>query len=220
MANESNTPKIKLMVVDDHRIFRDGLRMILSTAPDIDLICEATDAEMAIAQAEKCQPDVILMDIQLPGINGIEATRRIVKQNPQAKIIILTMFEETGTLISAIRAGARGYILKDAGEDQVFRSIRGVHNGEVLFGPQMADKLLHLMSDIDMAAPVALFPGLTEREREIMILMVQGLSTEAIASQTGLTLKTVRNHISNMLNKVGVPSRNDLIARAKSVGIK
>ena len=95
--------------------------MILSTAPDIDLICEATDAEMAIAQAEKCQPDIILMDIQLPGINGIEATRRIVKQNPHAKIIILTMFEETGTLISAIRAGARGYILKDAGEDQVFR---------------------------------------------------------------------------------------------------
>ncbi len=208
------------MVVDDHRIFRDGLRMIFATAPDIDLVCEASDAETALIQAAGCQPDIILMDIQLPGINGIEATRRLVKQMPGIKIIILSMFEETGSLISAIRAGARGYILKDAGEDQVFRSIRGVYNGEVLFGPQMADKLLHLMSDIDMAAPVALFPGLTDRERELMILMVQGLSTEAIASQTGLTVKTVRNHVSNMLNKVGVPSRNDLIARAKAAGIK
>jgi DNA-binding NarL/FixJ family response regulator len=211
---------IKVMIVEDHRIFRDGLRSILKHADDIELVGEASDGESALDIAEQCKPDVVLMDVQLPGINGIETTRRLLKQHPDVKVIILTMFEETGTLVSAMRSGARGYLLKDAGGDQVFRSIRAVAGGEAIFGPKIANRLLNLMSDTDVAAPAALFPELTDREREILLLMVQGLHTEAIAIQSGLSIKTVRNHISNMLNKVGVPSRNDLIARAQAAGMK
>jgi DNA-binding NarL/FixJ family response regulator len=209
---------IHLLIADDHTLFRAGLHALLNLFPDIQVVGEASTGEETIAKADSLQPDIILMDIQMPGVNGIEATRRIVRTSPNIGIIVVTMFEDNESVFSAMRAGARGYILKEAGEEEVLRAIRSVANGEAIFGPAIAKRLVHFFSKPEMASdPV--FPELTEREREILGLIAQGETNAEIAHGLVLSPHTVRNHISNIFSKLQVADRAEAIIRAREAGL-
>jgi DNA-binding NarL/FixJ family response regulator len=213
-----HTP-IRVLVADDHRLFRDGLRALLNSAPDLELVGEAGDGEEVVAQAAVLQPDVILMDLQLPGINGVEATRRILHSQPRVNVLVLTMFEDTDTVLAAMRAGARGYILKDADEEALLRSVRAVASGEALFGPGVAERLMRYLAEATPSAERAAFPELTDREREVLWLLAQGLSNQEVADRMGISLKTARNHVSNILGRLQVADRTEAVARARAAGL-
>ena len=213
-----HTP-IRVLVADDHRLFRDGLRALLNSAEDLELVGEAGDGEEVVAQAAVLQPDVILMDLQLPGINGVEATRRILHTQPRVNVLVLTMFEDTDTVLAAMRAGARGYILKDTDEEALLRSVRAVASGEALFGPGVAERLMRYLAEATPSAERAAFPELTDREREVLWLLAQGLSNQEVAERMGISLKTARNHVSNILARLQVADRTEAVARARAAGL-
>jgi DNA-binding NarL/FixJ family response regulator len=213
-----HTP-IRVLVADDHRLFRDGLRALLNSAPDLELVGEAGDGEEVVAQAAVLQPDVILMDLQLPGLNGVEATRRILQSQPGVGVLVLTMFEDTDTVLAAMRAGARGYILKDTDEAALLRSVRAVASGEALFGPGVAERLMRYLAEATPSAERAAFPELTDREREVLWLLAQGLSNQEVAERMGISLKTARNHVSNILGRLQVADRTEAVARARAAGL-
>jgi DNA-binding NarL/FixJ family response regulator len=212
-------PNIRIMIADDHRFFRSGVRSMLETVPGFAVIEETTSGDETVQRAKEIKPDVILMDLQMPGLNGIEATRQVMKDSPQTGIIIVTMFEDTDSVIAAMRAGARGYILKDADEEEMVRSIRAVKNGEALFGPAVAKRLMSFLTDVAPGVAQAAFPELTDREREVLTQMAFNKTNETIADETGLSLKTVRNHVSSILAKLQVADRHEAVARAKSAGL-
>lgn len=209
---------IRLLVADDHTLFRDGLRALIASIPDIELIGEAASGQEAVTRAAELQPDVILMDIKMPGGNGIEATREILRTSPHIGVIILTMFEDDDSLFSAMRAGARGYILKGADQAEMLRAIRAVAQGEALFGPSIAQRLIAFFSSSPGVVP-PLFPELTDREREVLALIAQGQSNAQIADRLYLSPKTVRNHISNIFSKLQVADRAQAIVRAREGGL-
>jgi DNA-binding NarL/FixJ family response regulator len=213
-----HTP-IRVLVADDHRLFRDGLRALLNSAPDLEVVGEAGDGEEVVAQAAVLRPDVILMDLQLPGINGVEATRRILHSQPRVNVLVLTMFEDTDTVLAAMRAGARGYILKDTDEEALLRSVRAVASGEALFGPGVAERLMRYLAEATPSAERAAFPELTDREREVLWLLAQGLSNQEVADRMGISLKTARNHVSNILGRLQVADRTEAVARARAAGL-
>ena len=213
-----HTP-IRVLVADDHRLFRDGLRALLNSAEDLELVGEAGDGEEVVAQAAAVQPDVILMDLQLPGLNGVEATRRILRSQPSVNVLVLTMFEDTDTVLAAMRAGARGYILKDTDEEALLRSVRAVASGEALFGPGVAERLMRYLAEATPSAERAAFPELTDREREVLWLLAQGLSNQEVAQRMGISLKTARNHVSNILGRLQVADRTEAVARARAAGL-
>ena len=155
----------------------------------------------------------------MPGINGMEATRRITESCPDTRVIVLSMFEDTNMLLAAVRAGARGYILKDASEEELIGSIRAADRDEVLLGPQLAQRLLGFLSNTGPTAHQAAFPELSEREREILALLSADRSNHEIAQQLSLSLKTVRNHVSNILNKIGADDRHAAARRARDAGL-
>jgi DNA-binding NarL/FixJ family response regulator len=209
---------IHVLIADDHTLFRAGLRALLNLFSDIQVVGDASSGEDIIAKAESLQPDVILMDIQMPGVNGIEASRRIVRTSPNIGIIVVTMFEDEKSVFSAMRAGARGYILKDAGEEEVLRAIRSVAMGEALFGPGIAKRLINFFAKPEIATdPV--FPELTGREREILDLIANGKTNADIAQELVLSPHTVRNHISNIFSKLQVADRAEAIIRAREAGL-
>lgn len=210
---------IRLLLVDDHRFFRDGVRTLVETLPGLTVVAEASNGDEAVALALQHRPDVVLMDLQMPGLSGVEATRRIVQAEPGVGVLILTMFEDTDSLLATLRAGARGYILKDADEDELIRSIQAVAKGEALFGPAIARRLLDYVGRAVPAAGRAAFPELTEREREVLALLAQGLTNRAVAERMGLSLKTARNHVSNVLSKLQVADRAEAINRARAAGL-
>ena len=210
---------IRILLADDHRFFRDGVRALLSGVPEFVVVDEAGNGEEAVSKAEQHRPDVVLMDLQMPGLTGVEATRRILRAHPQVGVIIITMFEDTDSVLAAMRAGARGYILKDADEDELLRSIRAVASGEALFGPAVAQRLLKYISEVAPSAPRIAFPELTEREREVLALIAEGLTNYDIADRMSLSLKTARNHVSNILAKLQVADRSEAIARARAAGL-
>jgi DNA-binding NarL/FixJ family response regulator len=210
---------IRVLLVDDHRFFRDGVRTVLQTAEDIKVVAEAASGNEAIALATTLQPNIVLMDLQMPGLNGIETTQRILRVSPGAGIVILTMFEDTDSVLAAMRAGARGYILKDSDESQLLRSIRAIASGEALFGPAVAKLLMQYVASVEPASARSAFPDLTEREREVLALMAQGLSNDDVAERLGTSLKTVRNQVSSILSKLEVPGREEAIARARAAGL-
>ncbi len=208
-----------MLIVDDHPVFRFGLRALLSAEPGIEVAGEATTGEEAVTLAETLQPDVILMDLNMEGISGIEATRRITLANPRAGILVLTMFEDDDSVFAAMRSGARGYLLKGAAGDETVRAIRAVSNGEAIFSPAVARRLMQYFATPPASAAPQAFPELTEREREILTLIAQGYTNTAIAEQLVLSSKTVRNHVSNIFGKLQVAGRSEAIIRARDAGL-
>lgn len=207
---------IRILLADDHTLFRDGLRALLNSLPDTDVVGEAASGAQAIQQAETHQPDVVLMDIQMPGINGIEATRQIVQTSPHIGVVIVTMFEDNDSVFAAMRAGARGYVLKGADQAEMLRVIRAVAQGEALFGAPIAARLMDFFAT---PRPPQVFPELTEREREVLELIARGFNNAEIARQLFLSVKTVRNHVSNIFSKLQVADRAQAIIRARDAGM-
>jgi len=211
--------EIRILIADDHPLFRDGMHGLLDSVPDTEVVGEATSGEEAVSQAATLQPDVILMDIKMPGINGIAATREILAVGPHIGILMVTMLEDAESVFAAMRAGARGYVLKGANQADILLAIRAVARGEVIFGPGIARRLLRFFSTMRPHVPQRVFPDLSERETELLVLMAQGKSNQEIADQLGLTLKTVRNHVSNIFSKLQVADRAQAILRAREAGL-
>lgn len=209
---------IRVLIVDDHAPFREGLRALLTSVPEMIVAGEAENGEDAIRKAAKLQPDVILMDIQMPGTNGIEATRLIYQSSPHIGVIVLTMFEDDDSVFAAMRAGARGYLLKGADQTEILRAIHSVGSGEALFGSGIARRLINLFAQLNSKPPHP-FPELTEREREVLELLARGMSNAEIASVLGISQKTVRNHVSNIFNKLQVADRAQAIVQAREQGM-
>jgi len=213
------TTPIRVLIADDHPLFRDGLRALLNSIPQTEMVGEAANGEEALQQAAKLRPDVILMDIQMPGLNGVDATQKILHANPDIGIIVLTMFEDDDSVFAAMRAGARGYILKGADQTEILRAIGAAVRGEALFGASIAKRLTSFFSESRLSLPAQAFPDLTEREREILNLMAQGLNNIEIAERLILSPKTVRNHTSNIFNKLQVTDRARAIVLAREAGL-
>jgi DNA-binding NarL/FixJ family response regulator len=210
---------IRILLADDHAILRHGLRAMLDSTPEFEVVGEATTGEEAVTRSAELRPDVVLMDIQMPGLNGIEATRRVIEGDPNAGVVVLTMFKDDDSVFAAMRAGARGYVLKDAGGEEVLRVVRAVANGEAYFGPEIAKRLMGFFSAPRPAAPSEAFPELTAREHEVLDLIARGLSNTEISRRLFLSPKTVRNHISNIFTKLRVADRAEAIVRAREAGL-
>ncbi len=210
---------IRVLIADDHTIFRRGLRAMIDSTPEFEVVGEATTGEEAVAQAAELRPDVVLMDIQMPGLNGIEATRRVVEGNPSAGIVVLTMFEDDDSVFAAMRAGARGYVLKNNDGDEVLKVVSAVANGEAHFGPEIAKRLMGFFSAPRSATLAQAFPELTVREREVLDLMARGRNNSEISRRLFLSPKTVRNHTSNIFAKLRVGDRAQAIVRAREAGL-
>jgi len=195
------------------------LRALFASVPDIEVVGEAETGAQVISQAAELQPDVILMDIQMPGVNGIQATRQIVSDHPQIGIIVVTMFKDDDSVFAAMRAGARGYILKGADQQEMLRAIRAVAQGEALFGPEIATRLMNFFTSPQSDLATQAFPELTSREHEVLELIAQGINNQSIASRLSISEKTVRNHISNIFNKLQVVDRAQAIVKAREAGM-
>ena len=211
---------LSILIADDHPLFRHGIREALNLAPEIQVVGEAMSGEEAITQAEALHPDVILMDVNMPGVNGIEATRRILHNSPHIRVLVVTMFDDDATVFAAMRAGARGYILKDAEKENILRAIQAVGNGEAIFSPTVATCLIDFFAIQASTLPKEIFPSLTEREREILQLIARGQSNADIAHELSLSPKTIYNYVSNILSKLQVADRAQAIIRAREAGLK
>ncbi len=211
--------RLRVLIADDHPIFRDGMHGLLDSVADTVVAGEATTGEETVALAAELQPDVILMDINMPGLNGIDATRRLLAASPHIAVLIVTMAEDDDSVFAAMRAGARGYLLKGANQTETLRAIRAVGNGEAIFSPAIARRLIGFFAPPPPAAPGPALPELTDREREILGLIVQGLGNQAIADRLFLSLKTVRNHVSNIFAKLQVADRAQAAIRAREAGL-
>jgi DNA-binding NarL/FixJ family response regulator len=210
---------IRILIADDHQLFRDGLRALLLAAPDTEVVGEAATGQEAIHLAAETQPHVILMDIQMPDMDGIEAARRIVHANSQIRVLMVTMFEDDQSVFAAMRAGARGYVLKGARHDEMLRAIHAAHNGEAIFSPTIASRMMNFFAASRVVIPSDDFSDLTEREREVLALIAQGESNAAIAEKLTISVKTVRNHVSNIFNKLQVADRAQAAIRAREAGL-
>jgi RNA polymerase sigma factor (sigma-70 family) len=201
---------MKILLADDHPLFRGGLRNLIQTQDDLEIVGEASNGEEAIEMASKYQPDVIVMDIRMPGINGIEATRIIQEKYPEIKVLIVTMLKNDKSVFTAMKMGARGYVLKDAGEMELLQSIRMVGNGGAVFSSDIAARMMHYFSISEKTESInPALAELTGREKEILELIVEEFTNAQIASRLGLSTKTVANHVSNILNKLQVVDRHE-----------
>ena len=209
---------VRLLLVEDHPLFRKGLRALLDAEPDLKVVGEATSGPDAIDLAGSLRPDVVLMDLQLAAGNGIGATRQIVADNPAVRVLVVTLFEDDDSLFAALRGGARGYVLKDADEDEILRAVRAVAGGEAIFSPTVAGRVLAFFSDPPRAAPEA-FPGLTDREREILDRMARGYDNGRIARDLSLSTKTVANYASTIFSKLQVADRLQAVLQAREAGL-
>ena len=214
----SNEP-LRILLVDDHPVVRNGLRALLASVTDMTVVGEASGGEEAIVQAAELQPDIILMDLYMPGLNGIEATRRIVQAHPHIGILVLTMLEDDASVFAAMRAGARGYLLKGADQVDVLRAIGAAAHGEAIFSPPIARRLMQYFANMQPILPQTAFPDLTEREREILGLIAMGKSNAEIAEELVLSPKTVSNHVSNIFSKLQVVDRAQAVLRARQAGL-
>jgi DNA-binding NarL/FixJ family response regulator len=207
-----------ILIADDHAPFRKGLGALFAATHDTELVGEAATGKEAVALAAEYQPDVILMDLHMPELNGIEATRQILATSPHIGILVLTMFDDDASVFAAMQAGARGYLLKGALKAEILRAVRTVASGEAIFGPAIAARLMNYFTALHHPHATA-FPELTEREREILALLAQHLTNPEIADRLGLSPKTIRNHISTILNKLQVANRHEAIARARAASL-
>ena len=209
---------IRILIADDHALFRSGLKALFDSLPETAVVGEGESGQEAVSLAELHQPDVVLMDIQMAGINGIDAARQIVQTSPHIGVIMVTMFEDDDSVFAAMRAGARGYVLKGADQEEMLRVIRAVARGEALFGAPIAQRLTSYFSRSKTIASDA-FPDLTEREQEVLHLLAQGLSNQDIATKLVISNKTVRNHLSNIFSKMQVTDRVQAVIQARNAGM-
>ena len=208
----------RVLLADDHPTFRRGLSMTLASAEQFDVVAQAAGGGEAVTLAAELQPDVVVMDLNMPELNGVEATRQIVEASPHIRVLVLTMFDDDDSVFAAMRAGAIGYVLKDADEDHILRAVKAAAAGEAVFSPAIARRIARFFT----AAPsdrMAPFPQLTERERELLELIAQGMNNAAIAARLFLSMKTVRNHVSNIFTKLQVADRAQAIVRARDAGL-
>lgn len=212
--------KTSILIADDEPAFRSGLRALLKSSNELALVGDAATGSEAIRLAAELQPDIILMDINMPGINGIEATRRILNTSPHIGILILTMFEDDDSVFAAMRAGARGYLLKGTLKAEILRAIQIVVGGGVVFGAAIAQRMMRYFAGVKPIESSDLFPELTEREREILGLIAEGRNNAEIAQRLTLSGKTIRNHITNIFSKLQVADRAQAIVRARDAGLK
>ncbi len=210
--------RIRVLIADDHPLFREGMRGRLDRAADIEVVGEAASGDEAAQLAKTLNPDVILMDIKMPGMNGIEATRDIVQTSPEIGVLVITMFEDNDSVFAAMRAGARGYLLKGADQEEVLRAVTTVANGGAVFGAALARRIAEFFAAVP-SGPAAAFPQLTAREREVLDLVAAGRSNAQIAATLFLSPKTVRNNVSNIFAKLHVADRAEAIIRARDAGL-
>ena len=208
---------IRVVLADDHPVVRDGLRLLLGSLPRVEVVGEAGTGRQAVREAVLTQPDVVVMDLRMPDLDGVEATRELGRAAPRVAVLILTMMDDDDSVFAAMRAGARGYVLKGASQQDIARAITAVASGEAIFGPGVAQRALRLLAEPSTTAPP--FPTLTVREREVLDLIAEGLSNTAIAARLGLSMKTVGNHISAVFAKLQVTGRPDAIVRARKAGL-
>ena len=211
------TPPLRVLLADDHPVFRKGLRALLTSLPEATVVAEAADGEQAVRLAAEQEPDVVVMDLNMPGVNGVEATRRITAAHPGTGVLVLTMFEDDDSVFAAMRAGAAGYLLKGAGQDEIVGAIRAVAAGQAIFGPGVARRMLRQLAG--SGRPAEPFPELTTRERQVLELLAAGLSTTAVGARLGLATKTVHNHASAIFAKLGVSGRAEAVQRARRAGL-
>ncbi len=212
---------IKVLLADDHPMFLEGLRALLGALPDTEIVAEVATGVAAVEAALAHQPDVVVMDVQMPDLNGIDATRRIIATSPHIAVLVLTMFDDDDSVFAAMRAGARGYLLKGADHDELARAIRAVANGEAIFGPSVARRVMGYFAAA-AAASIEDNPALvdlTAREREVLELVAQGRNNPDIARALTVSSKTVRNHVSNIFTKLQVADRAEAIVRARQAGL-
>jgi DNA-binding NarL/FixJ family response regulator len=214
----SNEP-LRILIVDDHPLVRKGLLALLSSMPEFSVVGEAANGREAITQAAELQPDIILMDLDMPELNGIDATRQITRSSPHIGILVLTMLEDDASVFAAMRAGARGYLLKGSDQTDVLRAISAVAHGEAIFSQSIAQRLMQYFANMQPILPRDAFPDLTEREREILGLIALGKSNAEIAEELVLSPKTVSNHVSNIFSKLQVVDRAQAVLRARQAGL-
>jgi DNA-binding NarL/FixJ family response regulator len=210
---------IRIMIADDHPLFRDGLRAMFESEPDIELVGEAATGLEAVALASQLLPDVALMDIQMPDLDGIEATRRVLAASPKTRVLVVTMFEDDDSVLAAMRAGARGYMVKGMRSVDAIRAIRAVAEGGAIFSPAIAGRLVSMLAEARQRARPEAFPELTERERQTLDLMAQGHKNAVIAERLHLSPKTVRNYVTSIFDKLQLADRSQAIVRAREAGL-
>jgi len=210
---------LRILVVDDHDDFRRGLRALLDATESLVVVGVATNGATAVSMALDLQPDVIVMDLHMPELNGIEATERIVRSSPHIGVLVVTMMEDEESVFSAVRAGARGYLLKGARRPEIIRSIEAVGAGEVIFGPGIAERMMSYFKGVRSKPAPDLFPQLTDRERMVLARIAAGLENAEIAAELGVSTKTVRNHASNIFAKLQVAHRAQAIVLAREAGL-
>lgn len=217
-----NDEVIRVIIADDHPVYRDGLSRLLTEIGGFDVVGLAADGNEAVDLASALAPDVVVMDVRMPNLDGIEATRRITTASPTTGVVVLSMFEEDELVFAAVRAGARGYLLKDADDDQIAATLRGIARGEAIFGPTTARRLLEMLGRLPeggTAATQPVFPQLSQREREVLELLARGMRNTSIAAELFLSERTVRNYVSNIFTKLQVDDRAQAVAAARDVGI-
>ena len=208
---------ISVLICDDHAHFRDGLRALLETSTEVDVVGEASDGAMAVEASMTLQPDVVLMDLTMPGMGGVEATRQLLAASPHIGVLVLSMVSDDDSVFAAMQAGARGYLLKGARKAEILRAVRAVASGEAIFDAAIASRLINYFATPPATATP--FPQLTTREVEILRLLTQHLTNPEIADRLGLTTKTIRNHVSNIFSKLQVASRAEAISTARQAGL-
>ncbi len=211
---------VRVLIADDHPLFRKGLRTLLDSMPQMTVIGEATSGQEAVEQAVALGPDVILLDLQMPAGGGLGAIRELAQRQTNSHILVVTLFDDDESVFTALKAGARGYVLKDADEAEMLRAIEAVAQGEAIFSPAIAARMMNYFAAPPTSRAGTSFPELTEREREILTLIARGYANAQIAAELTISLKTVRNHASSIFNKLQVADRAQAAIRAREAGLK